>query len=66
MGNVVFVLSDSRDDVAVHDLDVKDIEQQLHPRRADLLDDFNAIVGVVAGRPRAASPDEWFAILLFF
>ena len=51
---IVLVLADAADDVAVHDLDVVDVEQQLQVRRADPLDDVDAIVGVVslvAGMP---------------
>ena len=48
MGDVVAVLADAADDVAVHDLDVVDVEEQLQVGRADPLDDVDAVVGVVA------------------
>ena len=46
--DIVAVLADPADDVAVHDLDVVDVEEQLQAGRADPLDDVDAVVGVVA------------------
>lgn len=48
VGDVVGVLADAGYDVAIHDLDVEDVEKQLHPGRTDLLDDLHAIIGMVA------------------
>ena len=48
VADVVLVLSNARDDIAVHNLHVVDVKQQFHPGRADLLDDFHTVVDVVA------------------
>ena len=47
MGNVLLVLADAADDVAVHDLHVVDVEEQLHVRRADTFDQIDAEIHVV-------------------
>src|SRR5262245_30376433 len=54
VADVVLVLADAADHVAVHDLNVVDVEQELQVRRADPLDDVDAVLGVVplvAGMP---------------
>ena len=48
VADVVVMLADPADDVAVHDLHVIDVEQQFQAGRADALDDVDAIVGVVS------------------
>ena len=48
MANHVFVLADSANDVAIHHLNVVDIEQQFHVRRANLLDQLHAEVDIIA------------------
>ena len=52
--DVVLVLTDAADHIAVHDLHVVDIEEQFHPRRVDAFDQVDAqvdIVTEVAGMP---------------
>ena len=44
----VLAFFEAADHVAVHDLHVVDVEQQLHPRRADLADDVGDLIDVVA------------------
>jgi len=48
VADVILVLSDAGDDVTIHNLHVVYIKQQFHPGRADLLNYFHAVIGVVA------------------
>ena len=48
MADVLVELLDPRDDVALHDLHVVDVEEDLHPRRADLLADLGGPLDPVA------------------
>lgn len=54
MADVVDVLPDSPHYIAVHDLHVVNVEQQLHSRGIDALDQVDAVVDVVAVIARMA------------
>ena len=45
---ILVVLPDPPDDVAVHDLHVINVEQQLHPRRVHAADQVDAQIDIVA------------------
>ena len=48
VADVFFVNAQAADDVAIHDADVVDVKKQLEIRTADLLDEIDAEVHVVA------------------